>query len=148
MVEDPPPNIFDFAGKKKSPKKKIHPASHHTPAPLQEKKPSEDKEITQMLDRMNFMRRDLEKKLEEVYSKSGMSPYEIDAFLNNPKNVGNPLWEKMQEQRKQVADRLRSMAGIEQKTRNEIEKHKEIEIEIKKRKSKLLGTRKKWIPIK
>ncbi|MBS4168006.1 hypothetical protein [Parachlamydia sp. AcF125] len=149
-MEENRPSIFDFAFNKKIPKKKASPAylgKAGAPFPS-EKKPISDEELTQMLERMNDMRRDIEKQLENVYSNSAMPPHDIQAFLDNPQNMGTSLWEKVQQQKSQVAERLHAMLGIEQTARRDLQKHKAAEVETKKRKGKLLGTRKKWIPIK
>lgn len=164
MKDEPPANIFDFASskgpkpKKHTPKeplaKKEQPSETIKKKPPQSSPPSADKknytdsETVEMLEKMNTMRRDLEKKLEGLYQQSGMSGDELQAYLDNPKNVGEVLWEKIQQQRQELSDKLYKMVGIEEKARSTIKKSKEKEEAVKKRKGKTLGTRKKWIPIR
>lgn len=162
MKDDKASNIFDFASHK-SPKPKKHipegssskkeapkeiPGKLSPPSPETNKKSYSDKETIEMLEKMNSMRRDIERKLENLYQQSGMSGNELQAYLDNPKNFGTVLWEKIQQQRQELTDNLYKMAGIEEKTRSSIKTSKAKEEETKKRKSKTLANRKKWIPIR
>lgn len=113
-----------------------------------EKKSYSDSEMTQMLEKINKMRRDLEKKLEDLYDQSGLSKEQLQAYMDNPQNVGTPQWQKIQQRREELSEKLYGMIGAEERIRSMAKKNQEVEKNTKARKSKTLGNRKKWIPIR
>ncbi|PJD96127.1 MAG: hypothetical protein CK425_06910 [Parachlamydia sp.] len=112
-----------------------------------EKKSYSDSEMTQMLEKINKMRRDLEKKLEDLHDQSGLTKEQLQAYLDNPQNVGTPQWQKIQQRREELSEKLYGMIGAEERIRA-AKKNQEVEKNTKARKSKTLGNRKKWIPIR
>lgn len=143
-------NIFEEAskrlggsGKQKPLKKKVSESpSSANAAPLA---PLSDTDVKSMLERMHFMNKDLENKLESVYTKTGMPKEEIHNFLENPNNFSSTVWNKIQE----------DMTSLEQKVWAAVGKHmkksmlkKKTDKKSKERKGKTLGARKKWIPVR
>jgi hypothetical protein len=113
-----------------------------------EKKSYSDSEMTQMLEKINKMRRDLEKKLEDLHDQSGLSKEQLQAYMDNPQNVGTPQWQKIQQRREELSEKLYGMIGAEERIRAMAKKNQEVEKNTKTRKGKTLGNRKKWIPIR
>lgn len=119
-------NIFEEAGAGKGPKKA---------APLPK---TSNEDLQAALKRAHQAHDELQKNLEKLYQKSGLSPKQIEQFLDNPDN----LTEKLQKLLKEKRDLLKKMSsgpGWEK-----LEKAKE-EPEDKKRKTKTLGKRQRWI---
>jgi len=113
-----------------------------------EKKNYTDTELTQTLEKISKMRRDLEKKLEDLYEQSGMSREQLQSYMENPQNVGTPMWDRIQQRREELSEKLSGMIGAEEKIRATAKKTQEADKITKNRKGKTLGNRKKWIPIR
>lgn len=145
MNKESPFNIFSASVKKKTSADPapIQPEPIPSP-PATHKKTQIDPEITKVLNKIYEMRDDLETQMGDLFKKTGMSRFEIESFLNNPTNYPKGKWDKIQTEKKILEDKLDSILGVDNK-----EKVKKAEVNTaKERKGKLLGGRKKWIPIR
>ena len=156
MGKDSPLDLFGAGSKKplKPAKKASSTASSSTPTDpvsvnippvgVQPKKFTIDPEINKMLEQIFKMREDLQKKLDDIFQKTGLSRAEIESFLNNPNNYPPGKWEKFQNEKKLLEDKLYVALGIDRKHKAKQEDIKTA----KERKGKFLGGRKNWIPIR
>jgi len=135
MNDEKPSNIFDEASKKPKKAKK--------PAPP--KKPLTDAEVSKMLDRMNEMRREIEKKVEDACEGKGLTWQNVQDYVNEPKNFLPTEWKRLQHRREEVAEKLWASLGTDVKKKKAAVTKKKV---AKKRKGKTLGARKRWIPMK
>lgn len=119
-------NIFEEAAAGKGPKK----------APPLPKTNNED--LQAALKRAHQAHDELQKNLEKLYQKSGLSPKQIEQFLDNPDNVGEKL-QKFLKEKRDVLKKMSTGPGWEK-----AEKASE-ETADKKRKTKTLGKRQRWI---
>lgn len=116
----------------------------HPPAPNAR---SLNPQVEALLERVQRLRRDLENKLQEFYSKTGLKDSDIKIFLANPSNFSSSEWEFVKKYRAML------YAQFSQQTHYKIPEKKvaisdEPEGLSKIRKTKTLGSRKKWIPMK
>ena len=67
--------------------------------------------------RCQNMHDELNKKIDEVYKASGLTPSELNKLLNDPRNFSQKDWEAMQRVKKEADEKLEALkksAGIEE----------------------------------
>jgi hypothetical protein len=157
MPEERYRNIFDAASKKLGKKKVGKPVpppatSIHTttsyvkinPPALSPK--SLDPEIQRMIQRMKEMSNEVEQKVETLLNKGKLTREQLMRYLNNPKNFSPEQWKKAKQTREFLSSK--TFGEGEFKIETPSQANKTNQANMKDRKSKTLGNRKKWIPIK
>jgi len=139
-----------WARKKK--KKKVKPASSEgksvpkkkaeEPTPTIASSPVGDMEVDDMLKRLRDMDEDLQKKMERVCEVSGMTKREIERYIENPHNFTDSQWNKIQQEKEELEEKIFAAIGIKAKKRILKKKKKKI---AKGRRGKTLGGRKGWL---
>jgi len=152
MGTSPSHNIFDEAGKqgKGLPSKKKEEAASSSPAVKPEKSKNiivslTDSEIQEMFDRMLEMRRDLDKKTDELKNAISLSQQDVVKFFSNSKNFTPQEWSIIQQSRSDLEKRVWAVVGKDPKKVREKQLE---EKDTKSRKGKTLGSRRNWIPIR
>lgn len=110
----------------------------------QEQRVSDLDETKALIKKMFKMRDDLNTKLDSVYHGSGLDPSKIRTFLNNPSNFNSEEWEKIQNERKMLWERIGLNFG-DVKLENSETHLKKTEQE---KKSRHISSRRNWIPIR
>lgn len=136
--------------KKPSSRKKINPNPKEPPKASNPHAPNAaplNPQTEALLERVQRLRRELENKLEEFYSKTGLKDSDIKVFLANSSNFSPSEWEFVKKYRAML------YAQFSQQTHYKIAEKKvaisdEPEGLSKIRKTKTLGSRKKWLPMK
>lgn len=163
MSKDSPFDLFGSGSKKPlkpskktpappPPKPESLPSEDHLPSNAAPPPPSDNRrrkvqlnpELTRMLERIFEMREDIRKQMEAIFEKTGLSQLEIENFLNNPRNYPPGKWEKIQNEKKMLEEKLDKALGITKKQKAQQQEAKTA----KDRKGKLLGSRKNWIPMR
>lgn len=111
-------------------------------------------EIYQMIDKMVKIHDEIERKLDDAFQKSGLTPKYIETYLSNPSNFNNAQWDSIQKKREQLLSQvgkkvneaseslvspIKAISKAEEKTTDKTEKE---------RKTKMIGSRRNWIPIR
>jgi hypothetical protein len=122
----------------------LGPKEADKPAVVPKKISSEDIEIRQMIEKMRKMHDDIEVKLDEVYQKSGLNAQKVKDFLENPNNFQTEEWGRVQEKRKKLLTQI----GIDSKQILSQSAQEQAEKAGKDRKTKMLGARRNWIPMR
>lgn len=138
-------NIFQAAGKKPVKKKK---KKKKAAPPLEKKKerPSfDDKEVDEAFNRMTQIRDEIVKKLEALYKEGGITPQDLSSYLDDQKNFPGKLFDSVQQQREKLLEDIWKGLGKKEKVKHIRKKAKKMG---KKRKRKMIGGRKKWIPMR
>ena len=130
--EGSPSNIFDEAGRKKG-VKKDQPPEKVLPKLTREELEKLIQDVYQQHDKF-------ERRLDELYQKSGFSPHSINQHLDNPQNLSEAQRKVLEERQ----DRLKRELGL-QKGKEVKKKSQESDDTTAKRKGKTLGGRKGWI---
>lgn len=151
MTEEKPFSIFNSSAYAKPKKdssgvKKEEAQPSQTPPPSKKIEDSSTKtEIDAMMNKIRQMHDDIERKLDDVYQKTGMDPKKIKTLLDNPNNFNPRQWEAVQEQRKNYASQISppGVEGAESPSQESTEN-----LTVKERKSKTIGSRRKWIPMR
>lgn len=162
------PNIFEEAGRSK-PKPKPKPASA---SPMQSKeketvpfgtsKNKEEldklihhptsiklKDVDQVIVRVREMHDEIEKKLEAIYQKTGLTPKYVRDYLANPNNFNSFEWDRIQKNRQELLGSLLGSTKVEETQEQKAKSaEKATEKSTKERRGKMVGTRKNWIPIR
>lgn len=153
MAKDSQFNLFDPGPKKtgSSPVKKtvskpLPPKRTLTPQAIVEKAhASNDQEIISMVERIQSMQKDLETKVSNLKEKIPITYASIAKFLNDKENFPPEQWAMIQDNREALEKKFGEMVGKDAK------KVKEKRLEEKGSKefrSKSLGSRRNWIPIR
>lgn len=104
-------------------------------------------EIQTNLNQVRDLHDELNRKLEDIYQKTGWDPHHIKKYLENPNNFSPEQWQLIQSQKKYLLGKVWDKLGKEgvnlQKKMLEAEKQKIS----KDRKGKALGARRQWIPM-
>jgi DNA-binding transcriptional MerR regulator len=96
-----------------------------------------------MFDRVYNYHNEVEKKLEEAYKYTGLSPKEVENFIENPDNFPPQGYEIVAKQKEELVDKVEEWA-----THRPTDKKKKMKKKLKSdksRKGKTLGARKKWL---
>jgi len=143
MDKDHPSNIFDAAANSGK-ERKNKPASPR-PLPAEKAKSFDDKNVEGMLVNMDKMRREIQRKIEEIYEKSGVSQKELEDYLSNPNNFNQAEWTRVQANRDRFLEKIWQAVGKDKKKKIVLKEKKK---QTKKRKGKMLGHRKGWLPMR
>jgi hypothetical protein len=127
--------------KKKKKKKKKAVAPHPAPAHPHFANP----ELETLFNRFHQMDDEIKAKLNRVYELSGFSPKKLAEAFENPELFEPKMWEKLQQEKVRIHKEM-AARGLGKKVVEKVERKKEDEL-TKKRKGKMLGLRKKWIPM-
>ncbi len=130
--EESPSNIFEQAGKNKG-VKKDQPPEKVLPKLTRE-------ELEKLIQDVYQQHDQFERRLDELYQKSGFSPHTISQYLGNPQNLSEAQRKVLEERRNRLKRELGFKKGKEVKI-----KPKESDDTTAKRKGKTLGGRKGWI---
>src|SRR4051812_46676827 len=98
-----------------------------------------------MLTKMQRMHDELELKLDQIYQNSGIDPGAVKNYLNNPNNFNSREWERIQSQRETMWSRMGLKSSVDEE---KFKKQQELDKVSKERKSKSLGARRNWIPMR
>lgn len=140
-MEEEPSNIFDAAAKQAGEKKKGKDL-RSSQKPQKKGPPPKDEEVNSMFKRIDTLQKDLEKKLEDLYEKGGISHKELETYLINPDNFTKEEWQRVHKNRDRFLNLIWGGIGKEKKKAQAVKKEKKA---AKKRKRKTLGSRKGWI---
>lgn len=108
-------------------------------------------EIQDMIKKMKEINSDIDKKLDEIFQKTGWDMRTIKRHLDNPDNYSKGQWERLQEKRKTQYNKLwedLGKMGISPEEKFVQNQKKEEEKIARGRKGKTLGARKNWIPVR
>ena len=123
--------------KKKLKKKKF---SAPGPAPVS----LGDPEMDAIFAKIYTMKEDIDSKLNQLTDITGMSSQEITTYLTNPNNFTPKQWEKMEKDRKATEEKLYLGLGVAAKQQTT---KKVLEKKDRERRGKMIGARKKWMPM-
>ena len=139
-------NIFEAAAKKLARKKALLSPSQEKAqsTPPQPPKKHRDPEIREMMKKIDDMKQDLLKKMEYLQRTGGLTYEQVRAYMENPKNFTKTEWDKLQQTKNELGDKVWNALGEELKPKAE---HVRENVE-GERKGKTLGARKRWIPVK
>ena len=148
--KDSPLNFFQSSAKKKkipteppaqaSSKDKLVPVTTPKLPTLQK-----DPEVTEMLKKIEDMRNDIEQQIEFISRQSGWSKEKIWQFTNDPKNFSSEQWAIVQNENKAFVDKVwAAVAPAIEIHKDQAKKSQEV----KDRKGKFIGSRRKWINTK
>ena len=152
-------NIFSMAGKQ-SPKPKPKPTSV---PPKREQKPripgrhprwvegklpppsdpKEEAELRNRFKQVMDLRDKLEKQLEQVYSKGGLTKDSVTRYLDNPSNYSGSEYEETRKRRKIMQQELWSQVGEDVK--EQVEAKEEAKKSKKNKRKGLSARRRNWI---
>jgi hypothetical protein len=105
-------------------------------------------DIKTMVDRFKNLHDQIDRKLDELFQKTGWNPRYIKDYLENPNNFSSQEWERVQKERQSLLTHLYKGLGKNVEEIQKIEKIKAREKASKDRKGKTLGARKNWIPMR
>jgi hypothetical protein len=156
------PSIFDEINKPNRPRKPRSEESQSTAGvPFGQSKSKEEvdklienpaamklQDVDNVITRMREIHDDIEKKLDVIYQKSGLTPKYIKDYLNNPNNFNPQEWEKIQQDRQALFSSLTGGTRVEEMENKTKTTEKELDKEAKDRRGKMIGSRKNWIPIR
>lgn len=96
----------------------------------------------EMLEKMQWMGDDLQKKMDKICELCGMTRKELHAFIQNPQNFSPQAWDKAQTEKTKLEQQIYAVLGLKQKERDTAKQKQQLS---KERKGKTLGGRKGWI---
>lgn len=138
-------NIFDTS-RKLGQSKKNKTSLESEKLPVNKNPPTRnDYEIEEMLEKMRFMKKDLENQLSAVYQKGKESKINIALLVDNKDHLTEKELEKLQEEEKSLTEKISAVISPESCLKK-IPKNKEKMTQ--ERKGKLRGARNNWIPIR
>lgn len=108
------------------------------------------KDVELMISRVRQLHDEIDRKLDEIYQKSGWSPKYIETFLDNPNNFTREEWEKVQLERQNFLDSLKTEKELAMApaAKTKSQKDRETSQSTKERRGKTIGARRNWIPMK
>ncbi len=108
----------------------------------EEDRDEEKKELRKEFQRLSKLSKGLDEDLENLYSKSGLTPKQISDFLDNPKNFSGAQWELIQKEREKYNKKIYKAAGKEVAEKEEKKQQKK---KSGKQRKKFLGKRRGWL---
>lgn len=162
MTKESPLNFFHSSAKKNKPaesvksQEQLQPAQELPSEPAQKPISSASSSysnplIESMLDRMNNMRKEIDDKIEEMIKNHNVSNEVIRQYLNNPNNFTPEQWEFLQQRDNEFAKKIWASLepAIGQTISLDVESitkaAKEPPPPAPAKKSKMIGSRRKWI---
>lgn len=155
--EQPPANIFDAASQKLGKKAK----SLKEGAPAAGSKPSTtkriaeqvvDPEVQRMLDRMKWMKQDLDDKMEALKKKSGLNDEQFEKYIQHLAGLDIVKLEESKKKRAELEEKILNVVGPSNQQRalqiQSTEPPKSKPLTEKERKSKTIGARRNWLPMR
>lgn len=139
-------NIFEAAGKQgKAGKDKSSQGKTDGIASKKNEPNSVDPEINDMLDKMKFMKEDLENQLSSVYQKGKESKVNVSLLVESANALTTSQLEKMREQEKLLADKINAVIPAESCLKKPMKSKEKLTQE---RQGKMRGARNNWIPVR
>jgi len=151
-----PGNYLGQPGKKRSKSKSDKLLKTNEMAPLppfaQDRKALDNEEIfdpevmtvsdvLRMIEKYRKMHDNVERQLDYIYQRTGLSPKQIEDYLSNPNNFTHMEWEKIKREHEAFEHSFKVKKNKETSSPNKIEN-------VKERKTKTMGSRRNWIPVR
>lgn len=106
------------------------------------------KDIDQMIAKLRQIHDEIDKKLDAIYQKTGLTPSYIRNYLSNPNNFSPIEWTIIQKDRQTRLSALMGATKVEEMMNKPRLSEQEIEKKARDRRGKMVGGRKNWIPMK
>ncbi|CUI15714.1 conserved hypothetical protein [Candidatus Protochlamydia naegleriophila] len=108
------------------------------------------KDVERMISNVRQLHDEIDRKLDEIYQKSGWSPKYIETFLDNPNNFTREEWERVQLERQNFLNSLKTEKELAMApaTKTKSQQDRETLQSTKERRGKTIGARRNWIPMK
>lgn len=145
MKNDDNFNIFSSSAHKRKPvpaKKSPAPPPPPPPPRNEESTSSNQEDVSSMLKRMHEIHQDIQTKLEITYTKGGISPRTLEKYVNS---MTPEQRSSIDQEIEKLEDQVWSAVGSIPKAKRVSKKTSKA---TKTRKGKMIGARKKWIPMK
>ncbi|MBA2368566.1 MAG: hypothetical protein H0V82_06040 [Candidatus Protochlamydia sp.] len=104
-------------------------------------------DVEKMITTVRQMHDEIDRKLDDIFQKSGWSTKQIKMYLDNPNNFSAEEWERIQKERKTLLNSIKTDTDLENE-KNQSNKPKEPEGPGKERRGKMIGARRNWIPMR
>lgn len=108
------------------------------------------KDVERMISSVRQLHDEIDRKLDEIYQKSGWSPKYIQTYLDNPNNFTREEWERVQQERQNFLNSLKTEKELAMAPTSKTKSQREREAaqSTKERRGKTIGARRNWIPMK
>jgi hypothetical protein len=104
-------------------------------------------DVEKMIKKVREMHDEIDRKLDDIFQKSGWSTKQIKTYLDNPNNFSPEEWERVQYERKTLIKSLKTEGDLE-KEESQSNQPKPTEGGSKERRGKMIGARRNWIPMR
>ncbi|MCE2982513.1 MAG: hypothetical protein LW832_02990 [Parachlamydia sp.] len=104
-------------------------------------------DVQNMIGKAKQLHDEIDRHLDDLFQKSGWSIKQIRTYLDNPNNFSSADWEKIQGERKRLLNSLKTDKEMAEAP-NEDLKPPSSEPQSKERRSKMIGARRNWIPMR
>ena len=139
-------DIFQAAAK--AYQKKNQPKTSSSPIPnISPFATVDNSEIHKMLDKMDAMKKDLEGKMDELYSKGRANQIDIDALFGGRLTLTKQQLQMVEEYERQMTKKIDDVLPAESCLKP-VSKEKSKEQLTQERRSKMRGARKNWLPVR
>lgn len=140
-------NIFEAAAEgsphKKAPPTSVLPQEIDTfPKSLS---PVSDEELLNTITQMRKIQKEIETKLESLYERSKLSPKSLEQYLDIFSGLGGPERKAIENEGKHLEEQITAVVGKAGVKAQKVAVEKPSVARAKERKSKTIGSRKRWL---
>ncbi len=162
MSNESPLDFFSSSAKGKQPQKKASKRSSETPAP-KEKPPTKPMreliatrrkpdpkvvEAREILEKIDFMNKDLAAKLEAACKETGKTPEELEAFIQATSDLSAEDKKTLNRMKKDFADKVKGTSKEGSASTATTRTSKKEGKPTGDLRTKSIGTKRKWMPVK
>jgi hypothetical protein len=97
-----------------------------------------------MISKTKVLHDEIDKKLDEIFQKTGWSTKQIKMHLDNPNNFTSEEWERVQKERQKLLNSLKTEQELKAPEKGELKPEQATKLN-KERRSKTIGARRNWI---
>ena len=106
-----------------------------------------DPEIQKMLERMSQISHDIERQVDFICERTGRTRRDLQADIGELKKFDQKAWGRIQSDTERLAAKLEGLERVRVGEAVPVLRKKEDSLGSKERRNKMLGSRKKWIPM-
>ncbi|WP_213105461.1 hypothetical protein [Candidatus Protochlamydia amoebophila] len=101
-------------------------------------------DVENMISKVKILHDEIDRKLDDIFQKSGWTSKQIKTYLDNPNNFTVDEWEKVQRDRQKLMNTLKTGKDLQAASISSVQTEQNSKL-TRERRGKTIGARRNWI---